>query len=94
MGLALDVGFRRLALGVERVEVLLQPMVGRDPRVDGAAQAPWLGPGHARHLPAPVVRPVPKKRGPLQRVPVMARATCGQAAIGRCRSRQSRRRAP
>ena len=74
MGLALDVGLRRLALGIQGVEVLIQPMVGRDPRVDGAAQAFLLGPGHG-DTSRPVARPVPKKRGPLQRVPVMARAT-------------------
>ena len=38
MGLALDVGLGGLALRVEGVEVLLQPMLGRDPGVDGAAQ--------------------------------------------------------
>jgi len=37
MGLALDVGFGRLTLVVEGVELLLQPMLGRDPGVDGAA---------------------------------------------------------
>ena len=71
MGLALDVGLGGLALGVERVELLLQPMLGRDPGVDGAAQTLdarlFMLPG------APSRRP--KKRGPFQRVPVMARAT-------------------
>ena len=76
MGLALDVGLGRLALGVERVEVLLQPVVGRDPGVDGAAQALALGLGSSPGLPATEPGPSPKKRGPLQRVPVMARATC------------------
>src|SRR3984885_8699164 len=38
MGLALDVGFRCLPLIVERVELLLQAMFGRDAGVDGAAQ--------------------------------------------------------
>src|SRR5689334_20166346 len=38
MSLALDVGFRCLPLIVERVELLLQAMLGRDAGVDGAAQ--------------------------------------------------------
>src|SRR3984957_4686763 len=38
MSLALDVGFRRLPLIVERVELLLQAMLGRDAGVDGATQ--------------------------------------------------------
>ena len=37
--LALDVGLARLPLGVEGVEVLFEPLVGRDPRIDRAAQA-------------------------------------------------------
>jgi hypothetical protein len=31
VGLALDIGFRRLALGVQRVKVLFEALVGRDP---------------------------------------------------------------
>ena len=38
VGLALDVGFRCLPLIVERVELLLQAMLGRDAGVHGAAQ--------------------------------------------------------
>src|SRR6516225_10204452 len=38
MRLALDIGLRRLPLGVEGVEVLFKPLVGRDPGVDRAAQ--------------------------------------------------------
>ena len=37
MGLALDVGLAGLALGVERVEVLLETVLGRDARIDRAA---------------------------------------------------------
>jgi hypothetical protein len=37
MGLALDVGFGSFPLGVEGVELLLQPRVGGDPSVDRAA---------------------------------------------------------
>src|SRR4051812_6876113 len=70
----LDVGLRGLALRVEGVEVLLKTMLGRDPRVD---RAPQRLRGWARHEPSPGFRSRrPKKRGPFQRVPVMARATC------------------
>src|SRR5438445_8780580 len=37
MGLAPDVGLRGIMLGVQRVEVLVQPMVGRDAGIDRAA---------------------------------------------------------
>ena len=37
MGLAFDIGLRGLVLGIERVEVLLQPLIGGDPGVDRAA---------------------------------------------------------
>ena len=36
MGLAADIGLRGIILGVERVEVLLEPLVGRDAGVDRA----------------------------------------------------------
>ena len=39
MRLTLDVGLRGLPLGVEGVEVLFEPLVGRDAGVDRAAQA-------------------------------------------------------
>ena len=71
MRLALDVGFGRLALVVEGVELLLEPMLGRDPGVDGAAQR--LGP--RSRLASTTRSRRPKKRGPFQLVPVMARAT-------------------
>ena len=37
MGLASDIGLRGIILGIEGVEVLLQPLVGRDPGIDRAA---------------------------------------------------------
>jgi hypothetical protein len=37
MGLAADIGLRGVMLGVERIEVLLKPVVGRYPGVDRAA---------------------------------------------------------
>src|ERR1700733_3438847 len=39
MRLALDVGLARLPLGVEGIEILLKPLLGRDARIDGAPQA-------------------------------------------------------
>jgi hypothetical protein len=38
MGLALDIGFGRLALSIERVEVLFEAGIGGDASVDRAAQ--------------------------------------------------------
>ena len=37
MRLAFDVGRGRLILGVEGVEILIETLVGRDPRIDRAA---------------------------------------------------------
>jgi hypothetical protein len=37
VGLAADIGLRSIILGIERVEVLLQPLVGRDAGIDRAA---------------------------------------------------------
>src|SRR5262245_31622007 len=37
MGLTADIGLRGVILGIERVEVLLKPGLGRDAGVDGAA---------------------------------------------------------
>ena len=37
MGLAPDIGLRGIVLGIQRVEVLLKPVIGRHARVDGAA---------------------------------------------------------
>jgi hypothetical protein len=41
VGLAFDVGFSCFPLVVERVELLLLAVLGRDPSIDGAAQAPF-----------------------------------------------------
>jgi hypothetical protein len=41
MGLTADIGLRGVMLGIQRGEVLLKPMLGRHPGVDGAAD--WLG---------------------------------------------------
>ena len=39
MSLTFDIGLRGLALGVERVEVLFEPLVGEDSGIDRTAQA-------------------------------------------------------
>ena len=54
--LGLDVGLARLALGVEAVEILLQPLLRGLPGVDGATNA---------------LAHSPKNLGPDQRAPVM-----------------------
>ncbi len=73
--LRLDVGLASFALGIERVKLQLQPMLGRLAGVDGAApQFVGLG-AHGRALSLRSLRR-PKKRGPFQRVPVMMRAIC------------------
>ena len=69
MGLAADVGFRRLVLGVEGVELLVEPVFGRDPGIDRTADPLGELGCHVRFS----LR-TPKKRGPDQRVPVMANA--------------------
>ena len=73
MGLTADIGLRGVLLGVERIEILLKPVVGRHPGVDGAAHRlnrPFL---HGRPSDDGLSRP--KNLGPDQRVPVMAKAT-------------------
>jgi hypothetical protein len=70
--LAAHIGFGGVMLGIERVEILLQPMLGGDPGIDGAANP--LGGPMAHDCPSVGPRR-PKKRGPDHRVPVMAKAT-------------------
>jgi len=74
MGLTADIGLCGVMLGVQRVEVLLQPMVGRHAGVDRAANrfgAPVL---HGRASDNGLSRK-PKNLGPFHREPVMAKAT-------------------
>ena len=71
MGLAADIGFCRLMLGIEGVELLVEPVLGRDPGIDRAADP--LGGLAVMPVSPPRLRR-PKKRGPDQRVPVMAKA--------------------
>src|SRR5690606_3854268 len=89
--LAGNVCLAGLTLGVERIELLLQPFLGRFPGVD---RAPQLADDlrffrRLRHL-----RPLwflrPKKVQPFQRVPVMARAMADSDLYGRpCHSKPS-----
>ncbi len=71
MLLARDVGGARFPLGVERVEVLLQPLLARFAGVDGAAQATLAAlVGHGG-----ICRPAgfsPKNTRPFHLVPVIA----------------------
>ena len=68
MLLALNVGERRLALGVEAVEFHVEPFVGRHAGVDGAANLA----ARCGHLLLRLRNP--KKAGPFQRTFVIARA--------------------
>ena len=53
MRLTADIGLRGIILGLQRVELLLQPGIGRHPCIDGAAdRAPWSGIAHRRAAPA------------------------------------------
>jgi hypothetical protein len=58
-------------MGIEGVQLLIEPILGGDAGIDGAADPLGFG-GHGRFSPR---WRRPKKRGPDQRVPVMAKAT-------------------
>src|SRR5690606_29747770 len=78
--LALNVRFTGLPLGMERVEVLLQTLLGGLARVDRAADAlcacaAAVLPGSAHtSVDTRFGRVSPKNRGPDQRAPVISRA--------------------
>src|SRR5258708_2635038 len=77
MGLTLDVGGGSIVLSIQRVELLVEPVLGRDPRIDRAADRLDRSSPHGR---APVVDLSslfrrPKNRGPFHLVPVIAKAT-------------------
>ena len=74
MGLAADIGLRGIILGVERVEVLLEPLVGRDAGIDRAANRLRRSGLHDED-PFDGLSRRPKNFGPFQRVPVIAKAT-------------------
>jgi hypothetical protein len=75
MGLAAYVGVAGVVLRVERVEVLLQSLIGRDPGIDCATHMLRRSGLHA-DVPLADLSRSPKNRGPFQRVPVIAKATC------------------
>src|SRR6266576_2690232 len=77
MGLTLDVGGGGLILRVQRVELLVEPVLGGDPRIDRAADRHDGGSLHGRASIAgrSSLSRRPKKRGPFHLVPVIAKAT-------------------
>ena len=77
MGLALDIGRGGIVLRVERVEFLIEPVLGGDPRVDRTADRldPWRLHVGIRAVEPPSLSRRPKKRGPFHLVPVIAKAT-------------------
>src|SRR6202158_1329288 len=77
MGLAFNVGGGGIVLRVQRVELLVEPVVGRNPSIDRAADRLDGGSLHDRASMAnrSSLSRSPKKRGPLHLVPVMAKAT-------------------
>src|SRR5712671_3115031 len=77
MGLALDIGGGSIVLRVQRVELLIEPMLGRDPGIDRTADRSdgWSLHGRASVVDRSSLSRRPKKRGPFHLVPVMAKAT-------------------
>src|SRR5882757_7852448 len=77
MGLTLDVGGGGLVLRIQRVELLVEPMIGRDPRIDRASDRFDRRSLHDRASMAnrSSLSLRPKNRGPFHLVPVMAKAT-------------------
>ena len=73
MRLASDIGLGRIILGVERVELLIQAGIGRDPGVDRATSCLLCTRRHSL-FPGCLSRR-PKKRGPFHLVPVIAKST-------------------
>src|SRR5258708_2694523 len=77
MSLTLDIGGGSLVLRVQRVELLVEPMIGRNPRIDRAADRLDRRSLHGRAsiVDRSSLSLSPKKRGPLHLVPVIAKAT-------------------
>src|SRR6185437_10271567 len=75
MSLTANVGPRSFILRIERVELLIEALVGRDAGVDGTADDLGLLSGHELPPAAPLRSRRPKNRGPFHRVPVIANAT-------------------
>ena len=74
MRLAPDIGLRGVILGIERVEVLLKPLVSRDAGINRTTDG-FRGSGLHTGDPFDGLSRKPKNLGPFQRVPVMAKAT-------------------
>ena len=77
MGLAFDIGRRGIILRIQRIELLIETLVGGDAGINSAAN--WFNRSRL-HLPVSHVGGAclslrPKKRGPFHRVPVIAKAT-------------------
>ena len=77
--LAGNVGLAGLALGLQRVELLVEPLLGG---LAGVDRAPELAGDGLRHAARPW-RLTPKKMRPFQRVPVIARAMAESERYGR-----------
>src|SRR5258705_12075465 len=77
MGLALYVCRGRVMLGIQRVELLVEPMVGGDPGIDRAADRLDRRSLHGRAsiVDRSSLSLSPKNRGPFHLVPVIAKAT-------------------
>src|SRR5260370_9906352 len=77
MGLTLDIGGGSIVLRVQRGELLVEPMLGRDSPIDRAADRSdgWSLHGRASVVDRSSLSRRPKKRGPFHLVPVMAKAT-------------------
>ena len=74
MGLATYIGLCGIILRIQRVEILIETSLGRDPGIDGAAHPFCDGRDHAV-VSTRVSSLRPKKRGPFHLVPVIAKAT-------------------
>ena len=81
MALAQDEGLASLALGMQGIELLLEPFVGGFAGIDGAAQAPRLLSHPFSHWPGPPWSALQAKEGPA--VPVRASDGAGDGAQAR-----------
>src|SRR5882762_6207496 len=70
VALALDIGFASLALGMQRIELLFQSLLGGFSGVDGTAPSPPAARSRLAHV-CTAALPRPKKRGPDQCAPVI-----------------------
>src|ERR1700733_5257321 len=77
MGLTLYISRGCVVLGIERIELLIQSVIGRDPGVDRAADGFEARSLHDRASAGArsSLSLSPKKRGPFHFVPVIAKAT-------------------